>query len=82
MYFYLACFLREQVFLFMKIRLNGQECEIENGLTLEGLLNRLSINPGRVAIEVNLEVIKKDRYKDYILNEGDIVEIVNFVGGG
>ena len=38
--------------------------------------------PGRVAVEVNLIIVKKADYDKYALREGDLIEIVNFVGGG
>lgn len=68
--------------IFMKIRLNGEDYEIPGELTLEELLESLSINPGRVAVEVNLQVIKRSQFGTFRIKEGDIVEIVNFVGGG
>jgi sulfur carrier protein len=46
------------------------------------LLNELRIEPGQVAVEVNLSIIKKADYSTFRLNDGDKVEIVNFVGGG
>jgi thiamine biosynthesis protein ThiS len=45
-------------------------------------LARLEIDPRRVAVEHNLEIIKRQRFPDVVVNEGDSVEIVNFVGGG
>jgi len=66
----------------MKIVLNGQDFEIEKELTIQELLEKLSIRPERVAVEVNLEVIKKTMFHEHILKDGDRVEIVNFVGGG
>lgn len=46
------------------------------------LLNVLRIEPGQVAVEVNLSIIKKADYATFRLNDRDKVEIVNFVGGG
>ncbi|MFN3739342.1 MAG: sulfur carrier protein ThiS [Thermodesulfovibrionales bacterium] len=66
----------------MKIRLNGEYFEIERELTVEELLRRLSILPERVAVEVNLKVVRKPDFKDFYIKDGDVVEIVNFVGGG
>lgn len=50
--------------------------------SVTGLLQDLGLNPGRVAVEVNLQIIRKAFYDTCILREGDKVEIVNFVGGG
>ena len=66
----------------MKIRLNGDPYEIANPLSISALLESLEIDPRRVAVEHNLDIIKRARYDTTIVNEGDEVEIVNFVGGG
>jgi thiamine biosynthesis protein ThiS len=65
----------------MKLRVNGVEYETGRG-TLSGLLEELKVTPERVAVEVNLKVVRKADYGSLRLNEGDVVEIVNFVGGG
>ena len=49
---------------------------------MKELLNQLSVLPGRVAVEVNLSVVKKADYPSFALKDGDVIEIVNFVGGG
>ena len=66
----------------MTVTLNGETKQIENGITVSGLLESLKIEPARVAVEVNLKIIKKTDYLSHQLNEGDSVEIVSFVGGG
>ncbi len=66
----------------MKLIVNGNETELNGNLTVAGLLNNLKIEPARIAIEVNLNIIKKCDYDKHVLNSGDAVEIVNFVGGG
>lgn len=66
----------------MKIELNGIFSEFQEGITLAGLLDSLKIKPQGVAIEVNLNIIKKCDYPAYELKDGDTVEIINFVGGG
>jgi thiamine biosynthesis protein ThiS len=65
----------------MKIRLNGEQYETK-AKTVAELLRELDIHPGRVAVEVNLQIVKKAQYEEFILNEGDTVEVVHFVGGG
>jgi len=50
--------------------------------TIVELLQELEINPQRVVVEVNLEIIKRDRFSEYKIKDGDSIEIVNFVGGG
>jgi thiamine biosynthesis protein ThiS len=64
------------------IRLNGDPFELPGPLSIGALLRQLDVDPRRVAIEHNLDIIKRDRYDSTMINEGDEVEIVNFVGGG
>ncbi len=66
----------------MTLILNGEKKEIEAEISVAGLLENLKIEPARVAVEVNLNIIKKCDYGEHVLNDGDTVEIVNFVGGG
>jgi len=66
----------------MKVVINGNHSEVEDRTTIAGLLETLKIDPGRVAVEVNLKIVKKCDYEKHALNDGDEVEIVNFVGGG
>ena len=65
-----------------KIQLNGDEFEINGGSNLNELLNKLKIEKNKVAIEVNGEIVEKNRYSNLILNDNDKVEIVHFIGGG
>lgn len=66
----------------MQIRLNGEAKEFEEGTTLLELVERLSLAPERLAIELNCDVIRRDEWPRVKLSEGDRVEIVHFVGGG
>ena len=65
-----------------KIQLNGDSYEINNGTNLNKLLNKLKIQKNKVAIEVNGVIVEKNKYFNLILNKGDKVEIVHFIGGG
>ena len=65
-----------------KIQLNGNPYEISNGINLNELLNKLKIQKNKVAIEVNGEIVEKNKYPNLILNKNDKVEIVQFIGGG
>ena len=65
-----------------KIQLNGDLYEINDGTNLNELLNKLKIQKNKVAIEVNGEIIEKNKYSNLILNKNDKVEIVQFIGGG
>jgi thiamine biosynthesis protein ThiS len=66
----------------LTITLNGEPYELQEPLTLEALLQTLQIDPRRVAVEHNLTVVKRARYADTVVADGDRIEIVNFVGGG
>lgn len=66
----------------MKIQLNGEPFEMAQPLSITALLELLEIDPQRVAVEHNLVIVKRPAYDSTIVNAGDEVEIVNFVGGG
>ena len=65
-----------------KIQLNGDSYEVINGTNLNELLNKLKLQKNKIAIEVNGEIVEKNKYPNLILNKGDKVEIVKFIGGG
>jgi len=65
-----------------KIQLNGDPYEINGRTNLNELLNKLKIQKNKVAIEVNGEIVQKDKYQNLVLVKGDKVEIVHFIGGG
>ena len=65
-----------------KIQLNGNFYEINNETNLNQLLNKLKIQKTKVAIELNGVIVEKNKYPQVILNKGDKVEIVHFIGGG
>jgi thiamine biosynthesis protein ThiS len=66
----------------MTIRLNGDPHDLPGPLTVAQLLSQLEIDARRVAVELNLAVLKRHAFETTTINEGDEVEIVNFVGGG
>ena len=66
----------------MTITLNGDKHELATPVTVAQLLQQLDIDARRVAVELNLAVVKKAAYDSSVINDGDEVEIVNFVGGG
>ncbi|MDH4262101.1 MAG: sulfur carrier protein ThiS [Spirochaetia bacterium] len=63
---------------------NGEKLSIDTitGNSLISLLEYYKLSPGRVAIEINGNVIKKIDYNQTIINENDVIEIIHFVGGG
>jgi thiamine biosynthesis protein ThiS len=66
----------------MKLKINGEERRANDGLSLTGLLESLQIRPGRVVVERNREIVPRDAYGATMLADGDVLEIVHFVGGG
>ena len=66
----------------MRITLNGDPFTANGPLTIAALLERLEIDPRRVAVERNFTIVKRDKYAATEIADGDEIEIVNFVGGG
>ena len=66
----------------MKLHINGEERDFASNLTLSSLLDELGMKADRVAIELNRNIIARDRWSQTALKEGDRLEIVHFVGGG
>ena len=67
---------------FMRLKINGETIDNLKAVTIRELLDELKIRTGRVAVEVNMVVIRKQDFETFKLNDEDTVEIVNFVGGG
>jgi thiamine biosynthesis protein ThiS len=66
----------------MEIRLNGKLREVEQHITIHQLLDSLKLHPLRVAVQVNEDIIKRDRYEEVILKSGDTVEVLTIMAGG
>ncbi|HET7214900.1 MAG TPA: sulfur carrier protein ThiS [Terriglobia bacterium] len=66
----------------MILQLNGEQREVPEGLNLAGLVELLELPADRVAIERNLEVVKRADWNETRLENGDRLEIVRMVGGG
>lgn len=66
----------------IEITINGDPHKIRQGQNLVGLLQDLKLDPTKVAVERNLEIVSKTTYQDVKLIEGDRLEIVHFIGGG
>ena len=66
----------------MRLKINGEIKDNIRAATLKELLEELEIISGRVAVEVNEAIVKRADYDTFRLKEGDVLEIVNFVGGG
>lgn len=66
----------------MRIFLNGEAMEVENGTSVEALVLTLTGDPRGIAIERNLEIVPKAEHPRTVLQDGDRLEVVQFVGGG
>jgi len=66
----------------MKLVINGEDREFTSVSTLSSLVEQLGMKPDRVAVELNHELVPRDRWGATELSEGDQLEIVHFVGGG
>ena len=66
----------------MHIQINGETREFVDNLTIEALIAVLELEPTRVAIELNRDVVRRRDWSATTLRDGDCLEIVHFVGGG
>ena len=66
----------------MQIFINGESRDVAGQFTVEDLVRELFIQPQRIAIELNRKVVHPNEWPGTVLNEGDRIEIVHFVGGG
>lgn len=64
------------------ITLNGQQTEIKDHQTLSELLLEKEFRLALIAVEYNGRILKKDEYEKTVLQNGDILEVVSFMGGG
>ena len=63
------------------VKINGEFLD-KNGKTVSEILAEMEINSQHVAVELNEEIVSKAKYDETILKDGDVVEVVRFVGGG
>ncbi len=66
----------------MRVTVNGEPRELDAPLSVAELLQSLRLPPGRIAVEINEEVVPRDAYAERRVASGDRIEIVHFVGGG
>ena len=67
----------------MSITLNGKNVDLQESVsTVEQLLSHYQLENRIVVVEVNKEIVTKENYKTMGLTNGDVVEIIHFVGGG
>ena len=66
----------------MRIMLNGKQAEFDDGLTVQGLLDMRGVSAAQVAVEINCSIVRREQFAEQGVHEGDVVEILRFVGGG
>jgi thiazole synthase len=66
----------------VSIRVNGQHRRVAKGMTIAALALELGLEPSRVAVERNFEVVPRSTLAEVVIEDGDDFEIVTFVGGG
>ncbi len=67
---------------FIQVEINGQPRQIAANLTVEALLKQIELSTPAVAVEVNLELIPREKHPSTLVQNGDQLEIVSLVGGG
>ena len=66
----------------MRVTVNGDARELRDGVTIDELVRELGFGARRIAVEVNLDVVPRAEYAARVLCDGDVIEIVQFIGGG
>jgi sulfur carrier protein len=66
----------------IRVHVNGKDRDVSGGLTVTGLLESFDLDPRLVVVELNREILARDRFPAVEVREGDRVELVHFVGGG
>ena len=64
------------------VQVNGESREVRDRSTLDDLVSELALPAARIAIELNQQVVRRNKWSETNLSEGDRIEIVHFVGGG
>jgi len=66
----------------MKITCNGETREVKTDITLVSFIRDMDLNPDTVVAECDGRIIKRDDYDTLVLREGNVLELIRFVGGG
>lgn len=66
----------------MRVRVNGEDRELAEGVSVASLLDSMSLEVNGIAVALNMEIVRRGEYGDTQLSDGDEVEIVRAVGGG
>lgn len=66
----------------IQVQINGKTQELETACSVQALLDGMGLHPKQVAVEVNRVIVKREAYASTIIQSGDEIEILHFVGGG
>jgi sulfur carrier protein len=66
----------------IQVRINGKDRDVDQGHTVRSLIESLELHPSLVVVELNREILSRDAYGEIPVQEGDVIELVHFVGGG
>ncbi len=66
----------------MEIHVNGKPCDVKPGTTVAGFLQENNQNPQKTVVELNKEIIPGQEFGSTVLEQGDVLEVLCFVGGG
>lgn len=66
----------------MQVTINGSKYDFDNAATVNDVVEKLQLDLRKIAIERNLEIVPRSQYGITSLNDGDQLEIVEFIGGG
>ena len=66
----------------VRIRLNGKDVSLPDGMTLRDLVRRYELDGEPVAIERNGQIVDRQAFEAEVIQDGDVIEMVRFVGGG
>ncbi len=66
----------------MQIRVNGEPMDLSEGATIQDLVQQMTLQGKRLAVEVNEDIVPRSQHPEFRLSDGDRVEVVHAIGGG
>jgi len=66
----------------VRVTVNGEPRDLPESITVAELVGQLGLSQRRIAVEVNRDILPRERYAGHSLSDGDAIEIVHFIGGG
>lgn len=66
----------------MQIQVNGDKLALPAGATIATLIKQMALDGKRLAVEINEDIVPRSQHVEFTLSEGDVVEVVQAIGGG